>query len=227
MCHQLARLRCTNLVPNFNGHFLHFLFCTFHDREYKMRSRETVEAQTWEKLPSIHSGPDMLKSMSTGAQRGANKGTPEKSTTRKKVNKIDEHIEQAGIDNLESFTDPSTNTIYYRLKVLGKGGFAKGNSIFKYFWLIFKINFQSTSVAVGNRTSGLMPRWHWKSSPKRALPSRLSGWRLTLKFKFKTVLAMLTLLSYCTTLRIISKYVLFWSCASERVSRLFWSNMDR
>ena len=52
--------------------------------------------------------------------------SPEKGA-KKKVNKIDEHIEQAGIDNLESFTDPQTNVIYYRLKVLGKGGFAKGN----------------------------------------------------------------------------------------------------
>ena len=78
----------------------------------------------------------MLKSLATGGtQRGA-KGTPDKSntTTKKKVNKIDEHIEQAGIDNLESFTDPSTNTIYYRLKVLGKGGFAKGKKIRNIFF---------------------------------------------------------------------------------------------
>ena len=70
----------------------------------------------------------MLKSLATGGTQRGTKGTPDKSntTTKKKVNKIDEHIEQAGIDNLESFTDPSTNTIYYRLKVLGKGGFAKG-----------------------------------------------------------------------------------------------------
>lgn len=51
----------------------------------------------------------------------------ENNPTKKesKKNKIDEHIEQAGIDNLESFLDPTTNTTYYRLKVLGKGGFAK------------------------------------------------------------------------------------------------------
>ena len=57
--------------------------------------------------------------------------SPEKAT-KKKVNKIDEHIELAGIDNLESFTDPITNIIYYRLKVLGKGGFAKGTFFFHF-----------------------------------------------------------------------------------------------
>ena len=63
----------------------------------------------------------MMRSLNIGS---STRKSPEK--TRKKVNKIDEHIDQAGIDNLESFLDPSTNTIYYRLKVLGKGGFAKG-----------------------------------------------------------------------------------------------------
>ena len=67
----------------------------------------------------------MMRSLNIGS---STRKSPEK--TRKKVNKIDEHIDQAGIDNLESFLDPSTNTIYYRLKVLGKGGFAKGEFFF-------------------------------------------------------------------------------------------------
>ena len=45
---------------------------------------------------------------------------------KSKTGKIDEHIDAAGIDNMESFIDPSTNLIYYKLKILGKGGFAKG-----------------------------------------------------------------------------------------------------
>ena len=67
----------------------------------------------------------MIRSLNVGSSA---RKSPEK--TRKKTNKIDEHIDQAGIDNLESFLDPSTNTIYYRLKVLGKGGFAKGELLF-------------------------------------------------------------------------------------------------
>ena len=84
--------------------------------------------------------------------------SPEKGA-KKKVNKIDEHIEQAGIDNLESFTDPQTNVIYYRLKVLGKGGFAKGNFCHFDQNQKTKKSFQYTNVAVGSRTNGPMPKW--------------------------------------------------------------------
>ena len=48
------------------------------------------------------------------------------SKKTKTAPKLDEHVEQSGIDNIDKFIDPTTNVIYHKLKTLGKGGFAKG-----------------------------------------------------------------------------------------------------
>ena len=58
-----------------------------------------------------------------------NREETKQSLVKDKKCKIDDHIQAAGIDNQSSFVDPTTNITYYRIKVLGKGGFAKGKPL--------------------------------------------------------------------------------------------------
>ena len=58
--------------------------------------------------------------------------TKQLSHIKDKKCKIDDHIQAAGIDNQLFFTDPTTSITYHRLKVLGKGGFAKGKILTRW-----------------------------------------------------------------------------------------------
>ena len=67
------------------------------------------------------------------------------SKRTKTAPKLDEHVEQSGIDNVDKFIDPTTNVIYHKVKTLGKGGFAKGNFKYQLTYLTVRFIYWTTN----------------------------------------------------------------------------------